>query len=96
MGILTREINAVQADIDRQFQEAVGATLSALVFSTPVDTGNARLGWHVEPNGEYSVSLVNRVEYIEALEAGHSAQAPDGIIAMAMPMIDAAFVDIFR
>ena len=96
MGILTREINAVQADIDRQFQEAVGATLSALGFSTPVDTGNARLGWYVEPSGEYSAWVVNRVEYIEVLEAGHSAQAPDGIIAMAMPMIDAAFGDIFR
>ena len=96
MGILTREINAVQADIDRQFQEAVGATLSALVFSTPVDTGNARLSWYVEPSGEYSAWVVNRVEYIEVLEAGHSAQAPDGIIAMAMPMIDAAFGDIFR
>ncbi len=96
MGILSRDIGALQAEMDRKFQEAVGATQAALVLSTPVDTGNARLGWQIEPRGDFYVSVVNRVAYIEELERGHSQQAPDGIIAMAMPMIDASINEIFR
>jgi len=96
MGILMREITGVQAEMDRKFQEAVGATLGALAISTPVDTGYARASWAVEPDGRYWATVVNRVDYIEELEDGRSAQAPGGITAAAMPIIDAAFEDIFR
>lgn len=96
MGILKRDIGSVQSEIDRQFQEAVGATAGALAISTPVDTGYARASWVVEQDAQYSATVVNRVDYIEELEAGHSTQAPDGIIAAAMPIIDASFAEIFR
>lgn len=96
MGILTRDIGSVQSEIDRQFQEAVGTTHGALAIATPVDTGYARANWVVEQDEQYSSTVVNRVDYIEALEAGHSSKAPDGIIAAAMPIIEAAFEKIFR
>lgn len=96
MGVLTRDIGDLQAEIDRQFQEAVGSVLGALAISTPVDTGYARSNWVVEQDAQYSATVVNRVDYIEYLEAGHSIQAPDGIIAAALPIIDAAFAEIFK
>lgn len=96
MGVLTRDIGSVQAEIDRQFQEAVGSVLGALSISTPVDTGYARANWVVEQDAQHSATVVNRVDYIEELEAGRSAQAPGGIIAAAMPLIDASFAEIFR
>lgn len=96
MGILSGDIGKLRATIDRQWQEAVGATKAALQLATPVDTGYAAGMWMVEPHDDYFVSVVNRVVYIEALEAGHSAQAPDGILALAVPMIDASLTEIFR
>lgn len=46
-----------------------------LVDNTPIDTGLARKGWKKTKYGSE-----NRVDYIEALEDGHSKQAPRGII----------------
>lgn len=45
---------------------------------TPIDTGNARGGWHINlmKNGNYQVA--NDVEYVQYLEDGHSQQAPRG------------------
>ena len=41
---------------------------------TPIDTGQARRGWRRNKK-----DVVNNVEYITALEDGHSKQAPSGI-----------------
>jgi len=46
---------------------------------TPIDKGQARRGWRVEPSFRQR-SIVNRVPHIEALEQGHSKQAPNGIL----------------
>lgn len=50
---------------------------NGLVLNTPVDTGNARLGWTVDTNAGV---IENNVEYVEALNNGHSSQAPAGFI----------------
>jgi hypothetical protein len=43
--------------------------------ATPVDTGKARDGWRLDGN-----KIVNDVEYIDSLNAGHSQQAPSHFI----------------
>lgn len=46
--------------------------VEALKDATPVDTGEARDGWHLDENG----NIVNSVEHIESLNDGTSQQAP--------------------
>lgn len=46
---------------------------------TPIDKGQARRGWRLE-NRYRAKNIVNRVPHIEALERGHSKQAPNGIL----------------
>jgi len=46
---------------------------------TPIDKGQARRGWRLESSYRQK-SIVNRVPHIEALEQGHSKQAPNGIL----------------
>lgn len=94
MGILTVDIAGVQADIDRKWQGIVGVSLAILKLATPIDTGNARLNWVVDPSGDYRAVIVNRVDYIEELEAGRSSQAPDGITGPALPLIERAAAEI--
>ncbi|MDH7971042.1 hypothetical protein QH494_02515 [Sphingomonas sp. AR_OL41] len=55
----------------------VGDLHKALVLATPVDTGRARLGWVPDLAAG---TIENNVEYIEALNAGHSKQAPAGYV----------------
>ena len=59
------------------------------IRKTPIDRGRARKGWHIEKGAnptnlgtgiDNSISVVNRVPYITALEDGHSKQAPNGIL----------------
>lgn len=45
--------------------------VAQLKQATPVDTGVARDGWH-EKDG----NIINEVPYIDALNNGHSEQAP--------------------
>jgi hypothetical protein len=45
--------------------------VSSLVTATPVDTGEARASWAV-----IGKAIVNTAEHIEALNHGHSKQAP--------------------
>lgn len=48
--------------------------VDALKDATPVDTGEARDGWHVVDDGK-TVSVQNKVDHIETLNEGHSEQA---------------------
>ena len=49
--------------------------VNALAAATPIDTGEARQGWHIVGD-----SIVNNVEYIESLNSGSSQQAPSHFI----------------
>lgn len=53
--------------------------LKELIDATPIDTGEARRGWRMLPIKD-GVRLVNEVPYIEALNNGHSKQAPSHFI----------------
>jgi hypothetical protein len=46
---------------------------------TPIDKGQARRGWRLEKSYRQQ-NIVNRVPHIDALEKGHSKQAPNGIL----------------
>ena len=46
---------------------------------TPIDKGQARRGWRLESSYRQK-RIVNRVPHIDALENGHSKQAPNGIL----------------
>jgi hypothetical protein len=50
--------------------------VSNLKKATPVDTGEARDGWHKDKKGD----VINNIEHIAQLNAGHSQQAPSFFI----------------
>lgn len=70
-----------EADLDKLLDLETRKTLldlhAGLVQRTPVDTGRARSGWQVDTQAGV---IENNVEYIEALNRGHSAQAPAGFV----------------
>lgn len=71
--------NQLEKDLDEEVSvkllPVVNAAVVALKYATPIDTGKARNGWHYNTlfGGKYV--LRNNVEYLPALNAGHSAQA---------------------
>jgi len=54
---------------------------------TPIKTGNARRNWKNTKSSKKGFEVENRVPYIERLEAGHSRQAPRGIIGPTLTQI---------
>lgn len=67
---------SVKPEIDKlAIQRSVARKLvNDLKAATPVDTGEARDGWHIkEDTGR--IRIVNDVEHISVLNEGHSAQA---------------------
>lgn len=58
------------------------ATLQKLKSNTPVDTGKARDGWEMQVGKD--IKIVNNVPYIDALNAGHSKQAPQFFVERAV------------
>lgn len=67
-GKILKGIERMEEDVHRD-----------LISGTPVDTGRARRGWTRTKDGSE-----NRVPYIDALDDGHSKQAPNGIIKPAL------------
>lgn len=65
---INRKINV---EAKKRQQDTLNKVLVALKEATPVDTGAARDGWVVEDG-----VILNKVEYIDVLNGGHSSQAP--------------------
>ena len=93
---LRAEIDAAFEDVDRAMQDIATNTMAILVMRTPVDTGYTRTQWVVEWDGPRAFAVANRVDWIERLEAGWSAQAPNGIIGASVPVIRSAIEAIVR
>ncbi|WKW35132.1 minor capsid protein [Phage DSL-LC06] len=74
-----KTMTAVRKDVDRFIDTLTETVYQDAKSLTPIDTGNARRNWQKEKRGG-TTSVVNRVPYIEALERGHSKQAPNGIL----------------
>jgi hypothetical protein len=68
---------------EREFRDFVNAKAldiyADLIDETPVDTGRARQGWQLDDAGD-AIKITNNVEYIGALNNGHSKQAPQHFV----------------
>jgi len=71
-GNLLAEYEAAMKKIEKK---KVVEMINALKAATPIDTGEAREGWHVVGN-----VIVNDVEHINKLNEGSSKQAPTHFI----------------
>jgi len=73
----------VTASLEREKEKLVSTiaqdTLVVARSKTPIDKGQARRGWRLESTFQQK-KIVNRVPHIDALENGHSKQAPNGIL----------------
>lgn len=72
--------------------------LEAVRKGAPVDKGNLRDRWHIEPSGELAYRLVNSAEYAEAVSKGtkpHTIMPRGRVLAFRVggDMVFAAFVD---
>jgi hypothetical protein len=72
MRHLEREKDALHTRIAQDILEVAKS-------KTPIDKGQARRGWRLEKSFRQH-NIVNRVPHIDALERGHSKQAPNGIL----------------
>jgi len=80
-------IESTLRDVTNRFNTGANANLRKvsvdlkreLVSATPIDTGNARAHWNNSIKKD-SVEIVNDTPYIEALNNGHSKQAPSHYI----------------
>ena len=64
-------VNKVVAHLKLSQLLLTSSIVDSLKLATPVDTGNARDGWHRE-----GTTIVNDVPYITELNRGSSKQAP--------------------
>lgn len=60
------------------------ATVESLKAATPVDTGEAKLGWTATKLTDSSYSIDNDIKHIIYLNAGSSEQAPRNFIEQIM------------
>lgn len=83
--LIAKQAKIIKMVEDKQVEVAAKITLdvhAAVVLGTPVDTGEAQGGWTVEtPTKPFQNGKIeNNVAHIVQLEAGHSSQAPNGIV----------------
>ena len=86
MGIknVSAELKKVRTSISIHTSAQIGNSVKALyedmVLATPIDTGRAREGWEIsevkKDKDRVYITLSNDVPYIQALNQGHSQQAP--------------------
>lgn len=83
-------LDAVGRDLARTLSETVKQLADEVLVdaraNTPVRSGNARRNWNKKVTKE-NFEVINRVPYIERLEAGASKQAPRGIIGPTLEQI---------
>jgi hypothetical protein len=65
----------VSQDVKEKKLVVMNKAINLLALGTPVDTGRAQNGWHIEGD-----TIVNRVPYISDLNKGHSPQAPERFV----------------
>ena len=76
----TRQVvNSLEKEKENLINQIAQDTLVVARSKTPIDKGQARRGWRLESTFKQK-KIVNRVPHIDALENGHSKQAPNGIL----------------
>lgn len=66
-------------DFDKLIDYVSHELCNRIAIRTPVATGRAQAGWHVEGH-----AIVNEVDYVQFLEYGHSNQAPNGMVRVSL------------
>lgn len=72
-------IGALEREKEQLISTVAQDTLEVARSKTPIDKGQARRGWQLFSRFREK-RIVNRVPHIDALENGHSKQAPNGIL----------------
>jgi hypothetical protein len=80
------DIEKIRRELDVQINKLADEIQTRARSNTPIKTGNARKGWKKQKEKD-GYAVVNRVPYIERLEAGASRQAPKGIIGPTLTQI---------
>lgn len=83
MSDLVRKIPQIKQAMDDEAKDIADKialdVFGDLILESPVDTGQARNGWHLDDSGAI-IHITNAVAYIGRLARGWSKQAPDGWI----------------
>ena len=72
-------ISSLEREKENLMTRIASDILEVARSKTPIDKGQARRGWRLESSFRQK-NIVNRVPHIDALENGHSKQAPNGIL----------------
>jgi len=83
-------LDAVSRDLSRALSETIEKLADEVLVdaraNTPIRSGNARRNWNKTVTKD-NFEVINRVPYIERLEAGASKQAPRGIIGPTLSQV---------
>ena len=67
-----------------EFEALCEEIFDEIVSNTPVDTGYAQSQWEIDFPKDGVCDIWNDCDYISYLEDGHSSQAPDGMVQLAL------------
>ena len=83
LSIRVTDTRQAIASLEREKEKLISTVAQDILVvarsKTPIDKGQARRGWRLESSFRQK-NIVNRVPHIDALENGHSKQAPNGIL----------------
>jgi hypothetical protein len=67
-----------------EFQALCEEIFNEIVDNTPVDTGECQSAWEISFPDDNTCEISNPTEYASYLEDGHSQQAPNGMVQVAL------------
>lgn len=67
-----------------EFQSLCDDIYNEIIDNTPVDTGYAQSRWEINFINDNTCEISNDCDYISYLEDGHSKQAPNGMVDIAL------------
>jgi len=67
-----------------EFQSLCDDIYNEIIDNTPVDTGFAQSRWEIDFINDNTCEISNDCDYISYLEDGHSKQAPNGMVDLAL------------
>lgn len=83
-------LDTVGRDLERTLSDTIKQLADEVLVdaraNTPIRSGNARRNWNKSVTKD-NFEVINRVPYIERLEAGASKQAPRGIIGPTLSQV---------
>ena len=87
-GLRTKNPDFMREVVHNVMDNLMSDAKKVVAQYTPKDTGLARRSWQLKGNKR---KLINQVDYITALEAGHSKQRRTGISTPSLKKIDTKY-----